>query len=243
MITTGFAFLLVLIVATLSSHGPKALTLEKPPTPCVVGSTAAGVGFWMWPANSHVNIYLREPDFSLADVSAISVAVQNWDHTLMENGFNVRFYFHGLTRETMTARGDLTIIRGAVYKKKLRHLALLEAHSLRNDQLIDFALIIVDAQVKDPDVLTNVMAHELGHSLGLLDCYRCRGRSTAMGLLRSADESNGIEGPTACDKNAVVAAYQELKLHVRAAPASLALNQDLMDEGEEPEDDDTPITP
>jgi len=128
-----------------------------------------------------------------------------------------------------------------VYKKKHRHLALLEAHSLRNDQLIDFALIIVDSQVKDRNVLTNVMAHELGHSLGLLDCYGCHGRTTAMGLLRSADESNGIEGPTACDKKAVLAAYQELKLHVGSAP--LALNGSLVDEGEEPEDDDTPVTP
>src|SRR5712691_11576474 len=243
MRTTGFAFIFLLVIAVLSFGGPKALTSEPPPTPCVVGRTAAGIGFWTWPANSHVNIYLREPDFSEADVSAISVAVQNWDATFMENGSNVRFYFHGLTRETMTARGDLTIIRGAVYKKKLRHLALLEAHSLRNDQLIDYALIIVDAQVKDREVLTNVMAHELGHSLGLLDCYGCHGRSTAMGLLRSADESNGIEGPTACDKMAVLAAYQELKLHVRSAPSPLALNQSLMDEGEEPEDDDTPITP
>jgi hypothetical protein len=242
MRTTGFAFLL-LIIATLFCGEPKALTSEPPATPCVVGRTTAGIGFWTWPANSHVNIYLRAPDFSAADVSAVSVAVKNWDATFMENGSNVRFYFHGLTRETKTARGDLTIIRGAVYKKKLRHLALIEAHSLRNDQLIDYAMIIVDAQVKDREVLTNVMAHELGHTLGLLDCYGCHGRSTAMGLLRSADESNGIEGPTACDKIAVLAAYQELKLHIRSAPAPLELNKALMDEGEEPEDDNTPITP
>jgi len=44
------------------------------------------------------------------------------------------------------------------------------------------------------------MAHELGHSLGLMDCYECSRKSTAMGLLKAANEPNGIEGPTPCDK-------------------------------------------
>ena len=73
----------------------------------------------------------------------------------------------------------MTIIRGAVYDKKSRHLAMLEAHSLRNNQLIDYALVIVDFSVNRPEVLTNVVAHELGHSLGLLDCYQCNRKSPA----------------------------------------------------------------
>src|SRR5207249_7453704 len=128
----------------------------------------------------------------------------------------------------------LTLIRNVVYSKKERHLALLEAHSLRSDQVIDWALVIVDPKVKNANVLTNVMAHEIGHSLGLLDCYHCRSGSTAMGLLKGADESNGIEGPTACDTTTVLAAYQELKLHARRAPAADSA-------GEAAEEDDTPI--
>src|SRR5438094_14220 len=83
------------------------------------------------------------------------------------------------------------------------HLALLEAHSLRHDQLIDYAFLIVDQRVNKPAVLTNIMAHELGHSLGLMDCYRCAGQTTAMGLMKSATETNGIDGPTECDTLAV----------------------------------------
>ena len=131
----------------------------------------------------------------------------------------------------------MTIIRGDVYNKKIRHLALLEAHSLRSNQLIDYALVIVDLRVRNPEVLTNVMAHELGHSLGLLDCYECSHKSTAMSLLRTGTEPNGIEGPAACDKLAVLAAYRELALHVGPAPIA----QPATDEGEEPKADDTPI--
>jgi hypothetical protein len=131
----------------------------------------------------------------------------------------------------------MTIIRGPVFEKKVKHLALLEAHSLRSDQLIDYALVIVDLRVKNPDVLTNVMAHEIGHSLGLLDCYACKGNTTAMRLLKAATETNGIEGPTPCDKMAVLAAYRELALHVGRAPTA----KPEVDEGEEPEADNTPI--
>jgi hypothetical protein len=238
-----FAFTFILVIAGLYVDNSGAVNSGRAPAPCVVGHTAAPIGFWTWPANSHVNIYLREPDFSETEVPAVRVAVENWDAAAGENGSHVHFTFRGLTRETKVAAGDMTLIRGNVYDKKLRHLALLEAHSLKNDQLIDYAVVIVDFKVKNAEVLTNVMAHELGHSLGLLDCPRCDQKSTAMGLLNSGNDSNGIEGPTACDKIEVVAAYRELKLHVRPAPTALTFTKPLIDPGEDPEADDTPIVP
>jgi hypothetical protein len=48
---------------------------------CVAGRTAPATGFWTWPANSQVNVYLREPDFSAADLAPVEIAVQNWDVT------------------------------------------------------------------------------------------------------------------------------------------------------------------
>jgi hypothetical protein len=231
----------MLIVAAPYLNNPKAVTSDPLTAPCVASRTTAAVGFWTWPANAHVNIYLREPDFSEDYLAAVRTAVENWDAAAVENGSNVHFSFQGLTRETKTAQGDLTIIRGDVYNKKIRHLALLEAHSLRSNQLIDYALVVVDLRVRKPEVLTNVMAHELGHSLGLLDCYECSRKSTAMGLLKTENESNGIEGPTACDKIAVRAAYRELALHAGSAPTVLSAAVDEVDEGEEPEADQTPI--
>jgi len=49
-----------------------------------------------------------------------------------------------------------------------------------------------------------------------------------------------IEGPTACDKARVSEAYRELLVRARPAPKSLLASQ-AVDEGEEPEGDDTPI--
>jgi len=211
---------LMLTAASTSVNYPKTISSRVEPAPCVVGRTAAPIGFWTWPANSHINIYLREPDFSSDYLSAVKLAVENWDAAAVENGSNVRFSFRGLTRETTTVDNDLTIIRGDVYDKKIKHLAVLQAHSFKSNRLIDYALVIVDSRVKNPEVLTNIVVHELGHSLGLLDCNSCSRKGTAMSLLKTANESNGIEGPTACDKIAVLAAYRELALHIRPTTAT-----------------------
>lgn len=214
------AVALILITFTLSvnnaavvAHGElnESSAAKTRAASCIVGRNAPPIGFWTWPANTRVNIYLREPDFSTSDISAVRVAVENWDASATETGSNVRFVFHGLTRATRTAQGEMTIVRQAVFNKKQRHRALLEAHSRQQDGRIDYALILVDPSVRNPRMLTNVVAHEIGHSLGLLDCYKCNSRSTAMGLLKAGDESNGIEGPTFCDRLEVMAAYRGLQ--------------------------------
>ncbi|HSS20322.1 MAG TPA: hypothetical protein VLL54_09615 [Pyrinomonadaceae bacterium] len=233
-------FLISVFACAISLPQMRATETSNAPARCVAGHTAPASGFWTWPAKSQVNVYLRQPDFSEVDVAAVRIAAENWDATASENGSNVHFSVHGLTRETKTAAGEMTLVRGAIFNKQQRHLAVLEAHSIRQDQIIDYALVIVDVTVKNAAVLTNVIAHEIGHSLGLLDCVKCSSGSTAMGLMKGANESNGIEGPTACDKAVVGEAYRELLTRVGPAPKMLQPGQ-AVDEGEEPQEDDTPV--
>src|SRR5258708_24029233 len=124
MRTKIFAISVVLIVAASYLNHANA-DVAGTIAPCVAGHTSASTGFWKWPANSHVNIYLREPDFSADYVSAVTIAVENWNAAAVEDGSNVYFDFHGLTIDTKTAQGDLTIVRCAVYGKK-RRLAFLQ---------------------------------------------------------------------------------------------------------------------
>jgi len=231
--------LLSLLMLALSTAAHRSVLADNTSAPCVAGRTAATFGFWTWPANSQVNLYLRAPDFAEGDAPAVKIALDNWNVAAAESGANVHFNFKGLTTAPKIGPGDLTLIRQAVYSKRQRHLALLEAHSLRSDQLIDWGLILVDPRVKDRNVLTNVVAHEIGHSLGLMDCHHCQSGTTAMGLMKSAEESNGIEGPTSCDRSTVLAAYQELKRHVGRAPLPRAAESE--DESDDAEEDDTPI--
>jgi len=101
-----------------------------------------------------------------------------------------------------------------------------------------YASIVVDPMLTNPKALTNAIAHELGHNLGLLDCFTCKQKSTVMNQFKVVNVSNDMEGPTACDIAQVRVAYKELALRVRPSPQPGPL---LQDEGEEPIDDDTQI--
>ncbi len=212
------ALVFLCLAASIFIHQPIAIAYDKKEritktglnAPCIVGRTAPPIGFWSWPANTRISVYLRTPDFSASDVQFVQTAVENWDANATANRSNVHFIFQGLTGDTKTGQWELTIVRHKVYDKHSRHLALLEAHSRKSDQSIDYALMLVDPLVKDPGKLTNVVAHELGHSLGLLDCYACEQQSTAMGLLNAGSGSNGIDGPTICDQQGVMSAYESL---------------------------------
>lgn len=213
---------------------------------CKAGVTAPTIGSWTWAEGSQVEVYIRTPDFADDEISSLLVAVQNWDASSGENGSGVHFKYRGTVAQAKTCDSCLTILRGAVADK--RHGAELHAFSRRKDQVIDYAWIVISPRYKNPKILTSITAHEIGHSLGLLDCYSCKQKSTAMSYfnspaklfqLASSEKSNGITGPTVCDAAQVKDAYRTLRLWVRPSPTTT--DGIAADEGEEPEEDDTPI--
>ena len=81
------------------------------------------------------------------------------------------------------------------------------------------------------------MLHELGHNLGLVDCYTCKRNTTVMNQFERVNVPEELDRPTACDIAQVKESYRELKTRV----ALTKKKQVTEDEGEEPVDDDTPI--
>jgi hypothetical protein len=228
------------LVSTTTAQSAKSAAV------CRAGETAPLTGSWTWAENSHVQVYVRIPDFAENEVPYMLVAIQNWDASYLENGSGVRFEYRGTVTEAKGCDACLTITRGETSDR--RHGAELHAFSKRVDQVIDYAWIVINPVNREAKSLTSVIAHEIGHSLGLLDCYSCNRGSTAMGHFKSTLKlfrtelvslSKGVQGPTACDGAQVKEAYRELRIAVRPSPKAALLEP--QEEGEEPEEDDTPI--
>ena len=207
--------------------------------PCKVGRQAAAIGFWTWASNAHVKVYVRSADFNTEQIPYLLTALQNWSNVSELTGSGVKFDYAGSTTRQLTCENCLTITRGPLFDKAKRHATELRVYSAHSDQIITYASIMVDSSLTNPKALLDAIVHELGHNLGLLDCYSCESKSTLMTQFKAMNVPKEIDAPTPCDIAQVKEAYQELKLRVRRSPSKG--RSIFEDEGEEPIDDDTPI--
>ena len=205
--------------------------------PCQVGQRAASIGFWTWGFNARVKVYVQGADFKAEEVSQVVNVLQNWNNVSELTGSGVKLEYQGTTSQQLTCANCLTIMRGQVFDKSKRHLTSLTAFSARHDQVITYAIIAVDPVLTNPKAIADALAHELGHNFGLLDCFTCKKKSTVMNQFKATNVSNDLAAPTECDIAQVREAYKELRVRVRPSPP----DRNLIDEGEEPVDDDTPI--
>jgi hypothetical protein len=201
---------------------------------CEVGVSAPAYGSWTWPANTQVKVFIVASGFKSEEIPYLLRPLETWNAVSNSSTSGVNFVYAGSATELQTCDNCLTIMRGKVVEK--RHAAEFQAASKHADQLISYAKIILDPRISDLTALTNAVAHEIGHTLNLLDCYSCHKRSTIMSFIR---KSNSLFGPTPCDVAQIKTAYAELKRRVLPAPAVARII--IVDEGEEPVEDDTPI--
>ena len=222
------------LVGLLLSGSPSKAT--EPLVQCRVGTDAPQIGFWTWPRNAQVRVYIRSSDFKTKELPELVAPLDKWNEVSELTGSGVKFKYAGITSDLVNQENTITIIRGEVFDAKRRHVTELRAFSVRNNQLISYAVIVIDPKLTNLKALTEAVAHELGHNLGLLDCYNCKAKTTLMGKFERINVANNLSQPTPCDIAQVKQAYAELKVRIRPSPSNLS-----EDEGEEPVDDDTPI--
>jgi hypothetical protein len=226
---------LSLTIVSLLSSGGVAFS-DSPVVPCSIGKDAPQIGFWTWPSRTKVSVYIRSVDFKDKEIPHLTKALDKWNDVSDLTGSGVVFKYADGTTELVNRENSITIIRGEVFDTKRRHVTELRAFSLKNNQLISYAVIVIDPKLTNLKALTEALGHELGHNLGLLDCYNCKAKSTLMGKFERINVANNLSQPTPCDIAQVKQAYAELRVRVRPSPVKLT-----DDEGEEPVDDDTPI--
>ena len=228
---------LILLVLIVGLGVRDANTQTPTVAPCRIGQQAPAIGFWTWAANAQVKVYVVSTDFKTPEIPYLLKALENWNSASDLTGSGVKFEYAGNTPQLLSCENCLTVRRGSVFDKANRHATELKAYSARHDQIISYASITIDPKLTNPKAILDAVAHELGHNFGLLDCYTCKKKSTLMNQFKVINVPNDMAVPTACDIAQVRQAYKELKVRVRPSPP----NRNLIDEGEEPVDDDTPI--
>jgi hypothetical protein len=207
-------------------------------TPCKVGVQAPAVGFSAWSPKSEINVYILENNFEDGELPFLFTALDAWNAVSDLTGSKVKLEYKGTTAVPLNCENCLTIRRGPVFDKSNRRLTTLTALSEPKNRIITWANITIDPLLTNPRTLTNAVAHELGHSFGLLDCYSCKARSTVMIKFTDVNVSNEMDGPSDCDLAQVKSVYQSLAVELKNRRLAKPI---VVDVGEDPVEDDTPV--
>ena len=184
-----------------SARGP-----ERPagmPKQCRPGKTSTESFGWRWRPGARVKVYYLKDNFGAEETAAFSRAVGNWNNALREIDSRVTFVAGGERETVAEDDASITVMRG-VPKGKDR-LGQMRLFSMSNGVMR--ATMIISPAVTDLDALTSLMAHELGPSLGLGDCYGCRRGTTTMAAFKDVNEGNDVYSPSECDKFVVAEGY------------------------------------
>jgi hypothetical protein len=185
-----------------TSGGGSGATLLMPKQ-CKPGKTSPEAHGWRWKQGTPVRVYYLKDHFSAAEVEALSRAVHTWNNALREMDSQIAFMIGGERETVAKDHASVTVVRGIPRVKE--RVGETRFYSMSNGTAR--LTMTINPVVTNLGALTSLMTHELGHSLGLADCYQCRRGTTAMSAFKGDNKGNDVYEPSACDKYVVAAGY------------------------------------
>ncbi|HEX8175751.1 MAG TPA: M57 family metalloprotease [Pyrinomonadaceae bacterium] len=173
------------------------------PKQCQTGKTSPEGMSWRLSANKPVRVYYLKDNFKGAEAEALMRGVNNWNRALIEIDSPVTFINSGERESVVRDELTITVTRG-VPKSKER-VGEIKFYTKPNGSVR--MTVIISPTVTDLNALTSLMTHELGHAVGLADCYECKRGTTAMSAFKGKNKGNDVYEPSACDKYVVANGY------------------------------------
>jgi hypothetical protein len=210
-----YSLCFVLFVSTLLWARPVTTTANDRPSPtatggarampkqCQTGKTSPEAMNWRLRATRPVKVYYLKDSFSDGERDALSLAVNNWNRALRDIDSPILFLLSG-EREMVVRDGlTITVVRGT--PKTRERVGEIKFYT-KPDGTVRMT-VIVSPTVTDLNALTSLMTHEMGHALGLADCYGCKRGTTAMSAFKGKNKGNDVYEPSDCDKYVVANGY------------------------------------
>ena len=175
------------------------------PKQCRLSKTSPASHAWHWRPDTLVKVYYLKNHFNGGEVDAFSRSISNWNSALREINSHIVFVVGGERESIATDDSSVTVMRGIPRGKE--RLGEVKLYSMSNG--VERIIMIINPIVTDSSALTSLMTHELGHSLGLADCYSCRRGTTTMAAFKDVNKGNDVYAPSVCDKYVVAAGYTD----------------------------------
>jgi hypothetical protein len=185
-------------------------------TSCPGGTPGSNGPLTAWAQNSIVSVNINSNDFTRAEFDNCIKPV--FDNFNLQNGATqgnwsgVRFSVTYSTSTTAVVNnGQADNVGGVTYGFQVNRDPNLpstrnaETYRSNNGTHRDSAVTNFNPGVTNCTSLRQVMAHEIGHTLGLGDCTNCTPGSSIMVDPRTGfnDTTSGAESPTTCDNSVI----------------------------------------
>lgn len=193
--SSSFKRLLPLIVCfcvVMCSYSLKRVAAQNCTNPPTLGQQAA------WAEGTQVNVNINPNQFSSAERQSLQTAFTNWQaaNGATGNGSDVTF---NITFNATPVSGAGTF---QVNRATPQGGGQSEIGGTTNGTNRTSAFVNIDPRVTNTTALTQVMAHEIGHTFGLADCTACAAGTSVMTLppcCNYNDTSAGRTRPSSCD--------------------------------------------
>lgn len=158
---------------------------------------------WRWKQGTRVRVYYAKDSFNEAETKALARGANSWNNALSEMNSHIVFLADTESENATNNNASITVMRGIPRGRE--RLGELRFHSISNGMI--HMTITISPDVTNLEAMTSLMAHELGHTLGLADCYDCRRGTTVMAAFKSNNQGNDVYEPSACDRYVVASGY------------------------------------